>query len=420
MARGDLPAASSLLQRATATRVKLDPERVRLLPDVAVVLTELGTFEEVATVLADAFASSATIGDELVTAHARLVQLYAQLYSGASDDEGDWTSAVDAAVDRALPVFEDGAYESGLTFAWRMRAGMHGAAQQFGAMAAAAEKVVSHARRAGDSRAQVRGATAYATAAVYGPMRVDRAIRRCEELLAAAAADQHAAATIQLLVAQLYAMRGEFDRARSLYRTAHSKLEQLRAGIYALSTSSDTAPVEMLAGDYAAAETLLRRDFDALGAVGEQYSRSSIAGLLARALEAQGKLDEAAQVVATAEEISAPDDVDAQVIWRGTKARIVARQGDLPQALVLAEEAVRLGEQADTPILAAEAIIDLAAVLDADGQLEAADEALVKALAMARRKGDRSTARRIAALRDAARPARAPGPKARRSAAIDA
>jgi ATP/maltotriose-dependent transcriptional regulator MalT len=239
-------------------------------------------------------------------------------------------------------------------------------------------------------------------------------------LLAAAAADQHAAATIQLLVAQLYAMRGEFDRARSLYRAAHSKLEQLRAGIYALSTSSDTAPVEMLAGDYAAAEQLLRRDFDALGAVGEQYSRSSIAGLLARALEAQGKLDEAAQVVATAEDLSAPDDIDAQVIWRGTKARIVARQGDLSRARALAEEAVRLGEKADTPILAAEAIMDLAAVLRADGQLEAADEALVKALAMAKRKGDRSTARRIAALRDAARPAKAPDPKARRSATIDA
>ncbi|MEP6469186.1 MAG: AAA family ATPase, partial [Chloroflexota bacterium] len=420
MLRGDLPAAASLLRRACATRPELDPERLGLLPDLAVVLTELGEFEEVATVLADAFASSSKVGDELVAAHARLVQLYAQLYSGVSDEDGDWTSAVEAAVDDALPLFENAAYESGLTFAWRMRAGMYGAAQQTASLAAAAEQVVLHARRSGDPRSEVRASIAYASAAVYGPTPVDQAIRRCEELLEAAAADQHAAATIQLLVAQLYAMRGDFSHARSLYLAARSKLEELRAGIYALSTSSDTAPVEMLAGDFEAAELLLRRDFEALGAIGEQYSRSTIAGLLARALEAQGKLTEAAEVVQTAEEISARDDIEAQVFWRGAKARIVARQGDLPQALVLANEAVRLGEQGDTPILAAEAIMDLAAVLRADGQLEAADKALVKALAMAKRKRDRCTMRRIAALRDATRPRRAPGPKARRSATIDA
>jgi class 3 adenylate cyclase/predicted ATPase len=420
MARGDLPAAASLLRRAAATRVKLDPERVRLLPDIAVVLTELGTFEEVAMVLADAFASSADVGDELVAAHARLVQLYAQLYSGQSDEEGHWSSSVEVAADHAVPLFEAAAYESGLTFAWRMRAGMYGAAQQTASLAVAAEQVVSHARRAGDPRAEVRGAIAYASAAVYGPTPVDQAIERCEELLAAAAADQHAAATIQLLVSQLYAMRGDFDHARTLYRAAHAKLEELRAGIYALSTSSDTARVEMLAGDYATAEQLLRSDFDALGAVGEQYSRSSIAGLLARALEAQGKLEEAAEVVQTAEDISAPDDVEAQVIWRGAKARVVARQGDVQGALILANEAVRLGEQADTPILAAEAIMDLAAVLRAADQPGAAETALAKALAIAKRKQDRCTARRVGALRDAAHPRKTPGPKARRSATVDA
>ena len=143
----------------------------------------------------------------LVAARADLVRLYLQLYSGESEGAVDWSSAVVAATEAALPLFEAAGEEAGQTFAWRMRSGMYGAAMQMAKAAAAAQEVVEHARRASNLRAEVRGAIAYATTALYGPTPVEEAIQRSEELAERATADQHAVATINLLLAQLYAMR---------------------------------------------------------------------------------------------------------------------------------------------------------------------------------------------------------------------
>jgi len=146
---------------------------------------------------------------------------------------------------------------------------------------------------------------------------VTDASARLREVVERVSVDQLAVAKVNLQLAQLTAMAGDFDTARDLYRSSQAKLEELRAGIHALSTSLDAARVELLAGDHAAAEQLLRRDFDALNAVGEKYSLSSVAGLLAHAIERQGRIDEADEITRIAEEISAPDDLDAQALWRG-------------------------------------------------------------------------------------------------------
>jgi tetratricopeptide (TPR) repeat protein len=400
MARGDMPAAADLLRRAAATRERLDPGRLDLLPDLGEVLTELGQFEEARSVLADAEEAAQETADQLVAARAKLVGLYTQLYAGQADGSDDWSSAVTAATEGALPLFAAVGDEAGQTFAWRMRTGVFGAAQRAADVAAAAAEVVEHARRSGNLRAEIRGSIAYATAAVYGPTPVEDAIRGSHDLIEHAAADQHALATINLLLAQLHAMRGEFDMARDLYRASKAKLEELRAGIYALSTSQDAARVEMLAGDFAAAEQLLRADFEALNAIGEKYVLSSIAGLLARAIEAQGRTSEAAEAVRIAEELSASDDVDAQAIWRGVRARVLASSGQFAEAIQLAQEAVQLRERGDHVIQRAEALMDLAEVLARSGDPAAAAEVLRLGHALAAAKGDIATASRIAKARD--------------------
>jgi class 3 adenylate cyclase/predicted ATPase len=395
MARGDMPAAADLLRRAAATREHLDPGRLELLPDLGEALTELGSFDEARRVLVEATDAASETANGLVAARADLVRLYLQLYSGESEGAVDWSSAVVAATEAALPLFEAAGEEAGQTFAWRMRSGMYGAAQQTAKAAAAAEEVVEHARRASNLRAEVRGAITYATAALYGPTPVEEAIQRSEELVQRASADQHAVATINLLLAQLYAMRQDFDRARELYRAAQAKLVELRAGIFASSTSLDAARVEMLAGDYPAAEQLLRADFEALTAMRERYSLASVAGLLARVLELQGRVDEAEEITRIAEEVAAPDDMDAQSIWRGARARVLARQGRLDEADRLAREAAEIRAQADTPVLRAEALMDLAVVLEHAGRDEEADAALAEALDLAQAKGDAATAAQI-------------------------
>ncbi|HEX6140909.1 MAG TPA: adenylate/guanylate cyclase domain-containing protein [Candidatus Limnocylindria bacterium] len=395
MVRGDLPAAASLLRRAAATRSEDDPDRLLLLPVLAEALTELGEFEEVKSVLGDALRNAGAAGDERIAHHARLVQLYAQLYSGETDGGSDWSSEVAAATEAAVPLFEATGYDRGLTFAWRMRVGMYGAAQQAAAIQEASANVVEHARASGDFRAETRGSIGYASALVYGPTPVAIALPRLEDLLAHTTADQHAASTLKLLLAQLRAMNGEFEEARSLYRSAAAKLEELRAGILAASISLDAARVELLAGDHAAAEGLLRREYGALREMGERYTLASIAGLLGRALLAQGKADDAAEVLAVAEEVSAPDDVDAQSIWRGAKARLLADGGHAAEAIALAESAVELREAGDFIGLRAEALRDLADVLRRAGEVERAERVRDEALALAEAKGDQATARQL-------------------------
>ena len=105
----------------------------------ATVATELGEFEEVKAVLGDALRAAAEAGDERIAHHARLVQLYAQLYSGETDGGSDWSSEVATATEEAIPIFEATGYDRGLTFAWRMRVGMYGAAQQAAAIQEAIE-----------------------------------------------------------------------------------------------------------------------------------------------------------------------------------------------------------------------------------------------------------------------------------------
>jgi len=388
MVRGDMPAAGSLLRRAAATRVRSDPDRLRILPDLAEALTELGEFEEARAVLRDATETAHDLEDPLVAARAELIQLYVQLYSGESDGEGDWSSTVMSATDKALALFDAGGDEAGQTFAWRLRALMFGAAQRTADAAAAAEQVVERARRTGNLRAEIRGALVYAWALLYGPTPVADASARVREVADQISADQLGVAKVNLQLAQLTAMAGDFDTARELYRTSQLKLEELRAGIHALSTSLDAARVELLAGDPAAAELLLRRDFDALTAIGERYSLSSVAGLLAHAVERQDRVDEADEITRIAEEISAPDDLDAQAIWRGARARVRARQGRYPEAEALAREAVEMRARVDTLVDRVDAFMDLADVLRRAGDRPGSDAALQEALVVASSKGD--------------------------------
>ena len=68
-------------------------------------------------------------------------------------------------------------------------------------------------------------------------------------------------------------------------------------------------------------------------------------------------------------------------------------------------------EQADTPILLAEALIDLAVVLDRASRPADADAVLAEALTLAQRKGDDATASQVLARRATLRPVETKAPR---------
>ena len=124
----------------------------------------------------------------------------------------------------------------------------------------------------------------------------------------------------------------------------------------------------MLAGDPAAAEASLRSGFDALTEMGEQAFLSTTAAFLARAVFAQGRIDEAEELAQLSAQLAATGDLLTQVLWRGVQARVLARRGRLEAAEELAREAVSLAEQTDFLVYRGDALVDLAHILQDAGR----------------------------------------------------
>jgi class 3 adenylate cyclase len=404
LGRGDLPAGANLLRRAAGTLPAADPARLRLLSPLGEALTELGRFDEAALVLAEAMAEAV---EPAVAAHARLVSLYLHLYAA---DMPDWAAEVRREVERCMPLFEQASDEAGLALANRLLFVMHATLGRYGQAAAAARAVSEHAQRAHDGRQQHRGASNYAQVALHSPIAVPAVIERAESLLSEVSGDRGTEATIRGALAWLYAMRGDFTRAREESTVSRAFLKELGSSVLAASTSLNAAPVELLAGDAEAAEQALRRDYEELSAIGERYVLSTVAGLLSQVTFLRGDLREADSFALICEELAAEDDVASQALWRGTRAKLLALRGDVEAALELARGAVDLVRGSEAPLMQAEALVDLAHVLASAGRREEALSARSEARELYNLKGDVVSAARleavIAAETDSAQPLR--------------
>jgi len=135
-----------------------------------------------------------------------------------------------------------------------------------------------------------------ASRAMTPPKTVSSSWTRPEwEVLARAQDDRKARALAEVAIGHLEAMRGNFDRARLLYRRSRASLEEFGYLFSAALTSLDSAAIELLAGDLAAAESELRTDYRRLEGMGERNYISTTAGLLADVLYRQSRYDESAE-----------------------------------------------------------------------------------------------------------------------------
>jgi len=164
-------------------------------------------------------------------------------------------------------------------------------------------------------------------------------------------------------------------------------MEELGEGWYVAWTSLAAARVEFLAGDAVAAEHELRRGADLLERMGERYLRSTVTALQARAVFAQGRLDEAYELTELAEELAGADDVETQAAWRSVRALSLGHQGRIAEAEPLAQEALQLLLDTDSAVMKVEALADLAEVFTLAGDPDA-EWALAEARALAERKGN--------------------------------
>jgi len=391
LGRGDLPAAANLLGRAQVLLPVENPFRIELMPDLAEALVAQGERDSAVEVLTAAEAEAKAISDARLHARASLLHVMVkQMGSGSFSTE----AAIEEGK-RDIAIFEAAGDHAGLARAWRLLAQTYNNAGRFVEASEAADNIVLYATSAGEPRLAARAATTKAYALLLGAVSADEAIRQCEELVSRVGGDRRAEAIVSGTLSVLQAMRGSFELARELYGQQRQILESLGRNVAALTTSINSARVELLAGDPEAAEREARRDFDALGALDERYFRSTVAGMLARALYEAGRYAEAEAVVEEARALTADDDFESQVLWRGVAARILARSGRTDQALELSESQLRIAAETASPVFEAEARVERAEVLALLGRQDEAEPPLREALRLAEAKGDLVSADRI-------------------------
>lgn len=382
--RGDVPAAANLLQRAVALLPSEARVRTELLLDLSEAYADLGEFEQSEGCASEALESARARSDELLATNAALVGLFLKY---TLDPEGR-SEQVIRETEAAIPILEAAGDHAGLVRAWRLLGWVHGTACRYGAAERAVEQAVTHARLAGDRRGESRNLMSLALSALGGPMRVEDAIRVGRRIAAQIGDDRRAEGVVLCALAHLHALRGDFDEARSLYRRARETLQALGGTMMAATVSLDSGQVELLAGDPAAAERELRRDYEVLAAAGERYSRSTVAALLADAVLRQGHVEAALDLTRQSEELSADDDVESQNLWRRVRARALASRGEVGEAIELVERAYGLVAKTDAPLLKGNTLIDMAAVHETAENHERGVAAASDALALFEAKGD--------------------------------
>jgi class 3 adenylate cyclase/tetratricopeptide (TPR) repeat protein len=387
LARGDLPAATGLLERVASLLADDDPRRAAVLPELGASLIEAGRLVEAERVLGDARRLAAAVGDECADSHALVQQQFLQLLRVT---EGGGEEAA-RAVERVVPVFERHADDHGLSRARRLEAWLHWNQARAAAAAGAWEQAAEHARRAGDDEERSEILNWIASSIFFGPIPVSEGVRRCDEILTEVSGNLASKAWTLRSLAGLHGMAGRFETARELLATSSSIFGDLGQSLTS-SVSHVDGIVEMLAGDPAGAEVRLLVGYRALERMGDRAFRSTTAGYLAHAIYAQGRYEEASRFTRLSEELAAPDDVLTQILWRSARGKILAGQGRLDDAERLGREAVSLAELTDFVNTQAEAFVDLAQILHGAGRLRGASAAVTRGLELFERKGNTAAA----------------------------
>ena len=393
LARGDAAASVKLLDRTLALIPAGDPGRPQLLAELGFALHVQGELVRAEAVLREATEAAAAAGQPAVETEALLDLVHLRSFT---DPEGRMRELAAAAA-RAVGVFERTGHEAGLAKAWRMQGHAQFVHCRYGAAAQAFERALDHARQAANRREEGEAVFWLGAATWFGPMPAAEAIVRWEAERQSARGrplvEAHALHSLGLQRAQ----SGDTEVGRRLNKQAREIWEELGYHFFSAGTQTAAGIIELLAENPAAAEVELRRGYEELEAMGEKAVLSTISALLAEAIYAQGRYEEAEPFTYISEAAAATDDLESQVRWRAVRAKLLARRGDIERGERLAREAVALAEPTESPNLKGDALVDLAEVLCSSGHTAEARPNLSRALALYQAKGNVVSARRTQA-----------------------
>ena len=391
---GDMPAAATLLERATNLYPDEGRERLQLMPLLGMALRETGELGPADDVLTEAVALAQATGD-------RRVEYLADVERASLRDYTDSSSSLDElrrVAEQGLSVFEELGDDEGLAHAAGLLAEVHWSRARFAEMEDVLLLALVHAERAGDERQRASLLHGLARTAFLGPMPAADALRRCEEIMAQVRRDPVLSAGILPPTAGLHGLLGDFEQARSVYRTARARFEEfgLRTALAALPLYS--GPIELLAADPEAAERELRAGCELLEKMGDRSRLSSALAFLAQALYVQGRAEDADAAALAAAAVATAHDSYTHIVWRGARARVLADAGDHAEAQRLATEGAELAAETDSTNLIADAYLALAEVLGVAGRVAEVAAQAGEALRLFRAKGNVVSSRRAEEL----------------------
>jgi tetratricopeptide (TPR) repeat protein len=360
---------------------------------------ETGEIPRAEEMVTGALDRARTDGNRGLEAHLQIVLL---LLKESTDPEHRSEEALET-LGSVIPALEDLGDDLGLARAYRLLGDVHFTRSSYAKADRALEQAVEHARSAGAEYEAADSLRLYAGSGLFGPAPVDEVMVRCQKIMEVAKGNPTAEAGAIRSMGALNAMSGRIDEGRELVLESARILEDHGLKMRAAFVSEAVAFIETLAGDPAAAELALRAAYDDVDRLGDLGYKATAAALLAHAIGAQGRHEEAAEFCRVAEEIGADDDLATQVLWRSARAKVLSARGEHAAAATLARAAVELAEGTDDTNMCADSLMDLATVLSAVGDSAERMDALRRARELYVQKGNVVSARMAEELEMATR-----------------
>ena len=381
--RGDIPAAVNMLERAT----KLAPVtgRPRWLVHLGYALKDAGELERSSVAFAVAAEEADQSGDVGTAARARIGTRWTGAQTGGA--KADWT-----AVARELATLEAVSDDYGLAEGFAVLGIFQSWIGRSEAAAASFERARELAIRTGSRRLGTMALSFQVMLEAWGHLPADEGLRSCDELL-----EQHRGTAMESFICAarsnyLSLLGNEVDARREVER-ARAMAREFGYELQAIGAAMAVADQALRARRPEEAEAAARQGFERLQGMGETGFASTMAGLLAQALYAQGRYDDAERWTETVRGLAAPEDFEPQVRWRSVRAKVLARRRAFEEADVLSRDAVGIAAETDWHRFHADALVDRAEILELAGNTDEAVDALRTALELYERKQARVEAR---------------------------
>jgi len=182
------------------------------------------------------------------------------------------------------------------------------------------------------------------------------------------------------------AMRGDFEVARAYLEKDGALLTELGLVPAAAAMRTFNAIVELLAGDPASAESILRDALNVLQRLSERWYLADVIAVLAEAVYEQGREQEAWDLTQACQKMKS-QDISATMRNLGVQAKIQAVRTE-PGAVRLAQSVVRLADATDHLDERGNAYMALADVLTNLDRRRQAVEAARQASLLYKQKGN--------------------------------